>query len=325
MTNKLFYFLLAGAIFFSCEGEEGEPGPKGDTGEQGLQGEQGPAGEDGQGLDYIQTGFIKGTISGTRKDGTPIDEEFNFEYRRGAKEGFEIEDNFAELGFYRYEDTSPSNYSRAYISLDIYNLDGNPTIAADNVMLDLYKELDQNQLFQFSFDLRKDEQTISYYIDPSNSTYSFRDGGRDYDYVTIDGTTYQDFQLNDGSTVRYESYWTNYNNSEGYYYGSFVKLTKLDGTVITSGTIYQNLELRDEDFDQFFESGVPLGSKITIPGDEMEVTDFVYNQEKGLVTFNFTITGYGGRDYGNSSDNDVEIAGSAEIEVYDQVVSRQGN
>ena len=55
--------------FISCTKD---PGPKGDTGTAGSNGANGI-------LPTYTDGFIKGNVVGTRKDGTPFNEAFDFQ------------------------------------------------------------------------------------------------------------------------------------------------------------------------------------------------------------------------------------------------------
>jgi hypothetical protein len=77
-TPVFFYpALLLGllSLLAACQ-SDGEVGPKGQNGANGPAGDKGPTGSL-----YYKTGFIRGTITGTGKDGvTPINETFNYEF-----------------------------------------------------------------------------------------------------------------------------------------------------------------------------------------------------------------------------------------------------
>ena len=126
--------------------------------------------------------------------------------------------------------------------------------------------------------------------------------------------------------VRFEDRYEKYNSDAGYSYGAFVDLTMSDGTVQTTGTIYNNLEYRDiNGFSQLVNGTTPLGLQETVPPDNFEITNFVYDKAAGVVTFDFSVTGQANRDYyDNSTGNEVTITGSVEASVYDNIVSRVG-
>jgi hypothetical protein len=93
------YLFTVCALLAACSGDDGDPGPQGQSGAQGAKGEKGDRGAKGdngdQGEDgtdttgeYFKQGSFEGTITGTRRDGTVINETFNYEYRLGDLESF---------------------------------------------------------------------------------------------------------------------------------------------------------------------------------------------------------------------------------------------
>lgn len=324
MMRKIYNFtilLLALFIFASCEGDQGEVGPEGPIGEQGEPGADGQDGEDG--LTYETSGFIKGTFEGTRKDGIGFSEDIEFTEKR-SKEGFEVEGEFHKLAIIRNLSSEMGYYNSAHFNISIFDLYGTPVVKADNMMVEFEKEKEGNKLFRLYADFFDRETIITNLIDKNNTDYEFLNEGRNSQYLYENSTSHRIFTLTDGSKVKYEDSYANYSGE--YHYGSFVSLTTVDGTVITTGTKYANLELRNEEFTAFYENGVNIGSQEIIPADTYEINNFVYNNETNIVTFDFIYNINGGRNnYNNSTNNELVFTGSVEAEVYSEIMSRTTN
>ncbi len=321
---NLTLLIIALFIFAACEGDQGEIGPEGPIGEQGEPGADGQNGEDG--LNYEVSGFISGTVEGTRKDGVTFSEDIEFTEKRN-KEGFEKEGEFHKLSIGRVLSQETGFYNSANFYISIFDLYGTPTVKLDNMYVEVEEEKEGNKLFRLYVDFFDNETTKIYLIDKNNTDYEFLNGASTSEYLYENSTSYRIFTLTDGSKVKYESSYERYNNELGYYYGAFVSLTTVDGTVITTGTKYENLELRDGDnFTAFYENGVNLGSQEVIAADTYEINNFVYNEETSTVTFDFVCNINGGRDnYYNSSNNDLVFTGSVEAEVYSEIMQRTAN
>lgn len=304
---------MAFFIFTACEGEQGEVGPEGPVGEQGEPGEDG--------LNYEASGFITGTIEGTRNDGTSFTENIDFTERR-SKEGFEVEGDYHALSITRLLSNYTGYYNSVSLDIDIFDLYGSPEVIADNMYLEFEKEEGEDKLFRLNADFYDEESTVVHLIDEDNTDYEFLNSGRNSDYLYENSTSYRIFSLTDGSKVKFEESYENYNPEFDYYYGSFVSLTTLDGSVFTTGTKYENLELRNLDYTSFYENETNLGSQEIIPADTYEFSNFIYDQENGIVTFDFVYNIFGGRQNYNSTNNDLVFTGSVEAEVYSEIMSR---
>ena len=145
--NSVLAMLIAGLFFISCEGEEGPPGPQGNQGDQGEQGPQGDPGADGAdgSTPYVIDGFIKGTLTGTRRDGTtPINESFDFQAKYDT-EGFKDEGGgFYSLSLARSTAEAAENdnfYQGVYMDLIVFDRDGTPNIEVDYFEIDIEKEI----------------------------------------------------------------------------------------------------------------------------------------------------------------------------------------
>ena len=321
--------IMALFLFGACEGDQGEIGPEGPIGEQGEPGADGADGQDGEnGIAFESSGFIKGTLQGTRRDGLAFSEEIEYT-RKNVNEGFQRVGDFHTLEISRFLGNNLSYHNSANLKISIIDLYGTPVIKSEFMYLDMEKELGENKLFRLFIDTYRNDFTFTYLIDTDNTDYEFLNGGKNSDYTYVDSKSYRIFDLTNGSKVKYEDAYEGYNDLEGYYYGAFVSLTTADGQVITTGTKYANLELRyDEVLDNttFFENGVSLGSQKNIPGDTYEISNFNYNAESSIVTFDFVYNFNGGRDNSyNSTNNDLVFTGSVEAQVYSEIMSRTSN
>src|SRR5690242_6806216 len=89
--NKILFSLSLAVMLISGCTKKGDPGPIGPAGADGAAGSAGATGATGAtGPDaYAQfiNGSLSGTITGTKADGTPLNETFNYTYA-GPPEGY---------------------------------------------------------------------------------------------------------------------------------------------------------------------------------------------------------------------------------------------
>src|SRR6478609_5514518 len=105
------------AILIGCQkGDPGPTGPAGADGATGAVGDTGPAGPDAY-QKYINGAFA-GTVTGTKKDGSPLKESFNYQYAT-AVEGL-TQSPPALLNLFR-EENYGSNLGSLSMSLKVLN------------------------------------------------------------------------------------------------------------------------------------------------------------------------------------------------------------
>lgn len=321
--NFIFYLLLTFSLA-SCS-EDGEPGPQGEQGLQGEQGEQGPKGEPGEDAShYVELGTINVEFDGTLLNGQPINGSKIFT-TSSEKDGFKAKGDFHTLSLNGADSLDYINFD-----LNVYNRDNNPTAMLYNFSMNYTEVISESEITTFRVNSIKSQEEVDYRMARNDETYGFINGAvkvEKYEYDASTGIHYQYFELEDGSKVKFQDPYTNYNSTDGYYYGSFVMQIETDGTEITSGTIYDDLELRNSPFNSFYKDGIQLGELVTVLPDELSVTNFVYNEADGIVSFDFEATIFGGRwsSFTNTTRNDMNISGSVEMEVYHQVNTRKGN
>ena len=136
-------------VFSTCK--------KGDTGPQG------PAGPTGGTITLHQGGFISGTISGNRSDGTPYSISFNYPYYWDA-DNFSFNISVPEYYFRQYRYPSSDPYVQGYIDL-YYNLFPLTSIAPYNATFHAHflKDLGNNQIFNLLVDAYSSSSSITIY------------------------------------------------------------------------------------------------------------------------------------------------------------------
>lgn len=317
--NFIFYLFLTFSLA-SCS-EDGEPGPQG---EQGLQGEQGPKGEPGEDAsNYIELGTINVEFDGTLLNGQPINgtKTFTTSY---SKSGFKPKGDFHTLELSCSDTLSSINFD-----LSVFNRDNNPSANLDYLYINYAELINDNEMNTFSVSTTQNLEEVEYRMARNDETYGFINGAVHYEhqYNASTGNAYFIFEIEDGSKVKFENPYMNYNPTDSYYFGTFVSHIDTNGNEITSGTIYDDLELRSSPFESFYKDGTQLGELVTVLPDELSVTNFIYNQADGIVSFDFDVAINGGRrsNFRNSTRNDMTLSGSVEMEVYHQVNTRKGN
>jgi hypothetical protein len=131
--------IATAAIFSACKKKEATQGPAGPAG---------PAGANGV-VPMSTDGYIKGTVSGTRKDGTPFNESFDFKSYWGSPSGTldSISNNDYQFEISRGEDIWGSNYSSFNINTTTKTAS---TGTISNIYFTITKPLGTNKQFVFS-------------------------------------------------------------------------------------------------------------------------------------------------------------------------------
>lgn len=184
--KKINYFLVLALLIVSCQGDEGEIGPAGPQGEQGAQGSQGIQGTPGQnGKDaYEKLGFVEGTVTGIRRDGTPFSEPFKFEYPETYfYKGFQFNNTLGKFLYsfsYRFD---PNSYQNLTMFLEVVNKDQScetlrlitNSYNSYQLSFQFQKELNANTLFTLIAQANVEPLNYTYPVNPTlnNSIYKF--------------------------------------------------------------------------------------------------------------------------------------------------------
>ncbi|MCZ8215270.1 MAG: hypothetical protein O9262_03480, partial [Cyclobacteriaceae bacterium] len=298
--HLIFYVLISAGLIFACQGEMGDPGPKGDQGLQGEKGDKGDAGEDGEdGEGFEKKGFFQGTASGTRRDGTPFNEAFNFEYGP-TYEGINQSINGSPPTFEVYRNNNPIDEgSYFYTVFNVINKGtanenlawGQPGDYSYYGMLSLAKEISPTTLFVLSARPRFEEITYTSPVDLAlnNEVYKFvlNQNGQLWESVHDQTTnTFQYvFKTIDGKIVFYEVTYENYDDQHDYQYGNLIKVLNTDGTN-ASPAPYNQLRISLSNIGQIIFrnlSGVDLSEEIIVPADTYQITNYARNAQTGVV------------------------------------------
>lgn len=345
LKNLRLYFcaLMAAGVLAACSGEDGDPGPQGDAGEQGTKGDTGEEGDDA----VSKVGYFQGTVTGTRKDGTPFEEDFNYEYVFGDEmysgndvllQRFETasgaianaitEGSLQNKGYIKFQAVkegqgiAPNDFlfyfKRGINTTQILEMNARPylTDASYNRLIELTPE--QNAIYNFP---RGKSGQLSYYPVDMNA-----DGDDDAYEFSIEGTSYTTFDYNmetgelmavsvDGEVMQQGVLFEKYNDIKFVY----------------DGTLKQNVFVKTADNSSLYET---VGD---VPADAFTITN--YKNQDGVISFDFSMTiskyrGYVGTKVGgfvgysidgaNSTGHNMTITGkfNSGQTVYSETVGR---
>ncbi|MBW3544170.1 MAG: collagen-like protein, partial [Bacteroidetes bacterium] len=303
--------------------DDGAIGPQGEQGPQGDQGLTGPVGAS----TVQENGFIKGTISGTRRDGTAFQESFENNMRRNP-EGFAVENSLHSLTLYRYGSVEDGN--RIWMNLKIHNRGtSDQQIEVTGFDVNYLKELANNQAFAVRTYASFTDLNILYPVSPSNTAYDF-----DFYISQYSGSVYNDHTFRDDATDTYYRGFKNtsgdmvyfedpsYDNNTNSYWGDFAFVIKADGTKVTSSTKYNGMRLTQDNnwhYMMYDAQGRNLSESVHVPADTYSITNFNYDTATGLLTFDYTMS-IAGIARTNTTKNPISISGSVEVNVYDTII-----
>lgn len=332
-TKQLFkqssFFALALTIaVVSCKGPEGEVGPKGDTGATGAQGITGDSYDKA-----LENGFLKGTIKGTRKDGTAFEEAFEYKLASNAATFENVSSTEHSIYLNRYKNVSGGNNS-ATIGLQVTNKDqAGATAKLNGAYFSFTKELPGKNIFFIgagpSFVAKDVVLPIS---KVNNSKYKLVDYGVETDYYSDNNQSYTIFKDTDGNRIYFaNNYYSEYISGNYTSYRTFSYIINNKGEKSTSSDIWSTVRLYDG--NKFRTSaGVNLFEIISVPADTQEITNFTYNSATGALAFDYKVIiseyrafdpSYENYSKGNTTMHPLEIKGSFSGNVYNGVVMRK--
>ncbi|CAA9234419.1 MAG: hypothetical protein AVDCRST_MAG56-1090 [uncultured Cytophagales bacterium] len=337
---KVFFLSLL-VLATHCKGPDGDPGPTGKDGADGAAGPQGPQGaagpQGGQGpqgtpglnADQLASnGFIKGTIRGTRTDGTPFSETFNFTLTSGHQ-GFEkVNDNLHQLDIAWYESFNATGSS--HITLLVENKGqstqkvniGVPTRDVDYNGFFVYWQtmVANNKLFQLRTNaLFEQTSTLLPVSAIRNAAYKFVNNGTEFKQVNnaILGMGYYS-ALTDGSKVYFE-----YTGSSTY---AFAYVEDAKGVLSDTSTLYGDLIYKYDSAKgayKLYLGTTDLSETVITPADTQEITNYAYDPVTGALSFDYKVNIQALRTQ-NTTKHAIEVTGSVSAKVYDARVMRIG-
>ncbi len=317
-------------FLYSCKGEEGEVGPKGDTGTTGLtgiqgatgvqgpigtQGPQGPQGPAGESFEKaFENGYIKGTIRGTRRDGSGFEEAFEFKLAMNT-EGFIKKGNLHELLLSRYEKRTDENAVK--FTLLVENKDqATQSFKMTDFQLNFAKIFADRSRFVFSAETGFQPQWIALPMSVNNNTtYQLTDYGLNPEYyVESVEKAYYVFNTKNGNSVYFDAV-----GNREVEPGMFAYVVNKEGVKSLISQTYENLIYSNQVFTT--TDNVNLADEFEAPADEYQVSSYAYDKATGQVTFDFKVKV--GAFSKNMSYNPAEISGSVSANVFDGQVMRE--
>jgi hypothetical protein len=313
MKGKILttFIILLTIILTNCQ--KGDPGPTGAAGATGVAGPDSYA-------SYIN-GSFSGTVIGTKKDGTTLNETFNYTYSKGP-EGYTTVAPY-NLYLSRSDAYSGSNFMRLVL-LALNKGQANQTIAIQkNLYYDNYFHYSKesgNELFVLDAPMIFLPYDVVIPVDPSNTNYPFTFtfyyyGSGDYNFnsnfISENNNQYIGMYTKSGEVVYY-----NYPNP-----GTFYKIVDAAGNVSTSSSTYGGLVLNSTSDGHYYfkdQAGNDLSKKVTMPADTYSITNYTYDATKSNLSFNFIIN-LSGYPFPNTTTNPLKITGTFTGKVYDKI------
>jgi len=324
LTLILFISILIG-----CQkGDPGPAGPTGAAGATGATGATGPVGPDAN-QKYINGAFT-GTVTGTKKDGSPLKESFNYQYATGV-EGY-TKSSPSTLYLYRTE-----NYGNNLGSLSMSLTALNKGLSNQNIVftkdayttsLSFVKETSSTSLYEVNgrlllldFDVVIPIDTLKKSTYPLNFDfyYGIQPGSSPYwglnmaSSLNENGKYYYGFSTTDGLVVFF---------SEPYYGGAFYKIVDAAGNASFTSATYGGLTLKNNANNNlvFYNGTQDLSLTAHMKADTYSITNYKYDTSTAMLSFNFTMR-MGGYPFPNTTRHPLTVTGTFTGKVYDSITN----
>jgi hypothetical protein len=323
--------LLIAIAIISCQGEQGPEGPQGDTGATGAAGANGSKGDKGDqgdpGADALQpSGFISGTIVSTRRDGTPINETFKYEY---AANGVQL--SFKPLtegkrGFTATRsDIDKTSSITLFVSQDENDLSD---VQITGFGLEFNKALSASQLFEFTSSLRFSDLpasplTFYYPLAPENND-DYKVEYAQMGFEKIDNVFLIEFPS--GSSESFGGFYYNFFTTDGKRViysgtGDLIEVHDAQGNVIDAGAFAGSKYYAATPSSNFafWDAGNNDLSGTVNYDYSSTITDYNYDSATGTLTFHYELVVPA--PY-TSSGNAATISGDVQVLIYQDIVYR---
>ncbi len=347
--------LLAASVLLSnCKsGGEGDPGPTGAPGEPGVAGVAGPAGPNGTTFEQaLENGFIKGTIKGTRRDGTAFEEPFEYKIAHGPEGFYQASTTTHELDIFRtnrmdYSDDGNWPYAGMYIKIENKGA-ANQAINFNWFELYFNKILANRNQFGLKVEANFSSENVYFPISPANNAkYKLMNYGRFTQNENGDFDMTYNGGYNDEATGKHYNFFTDEDGNRIFFgeipgaYGlhKYEYYITPAGAKVTPSPIWYNVRFNPRvNFPYLTESGIEhaffttsspdntpsagLSQLIDVPPDTQSITNFNYNPATGELTFDYVIAIEHYRS-SNTSQHPVEIKGSVKASMYNSIAYRR--
>lgn len=315
--------ICVAALLAGCRGEDGDPGP------QGLKGTAGANA-------VAKIGYLSGTVSGTRQDGTSFSETFKYEYAADSTFSFREEGDGNKINIIRYS----NSLNDAYLSMSLVEKDGTLVPASTSYTAYFYfsKELTSSSLFTISAQpyFQATAGFVRNISIAQNKIYyfstSYLDRSADY-YLD----TYNDqFCFVFSAYPKNVSYTVYYSQSTG----KLVAVYDLkESKYVTSGEIFDKYNkikfIYSQNLSAYvfvdYSTGAALYEEVPdVAADSLTITNYNHNTNTGILSFDYKlkISGYtSSPNRVNTTGHDLTITGSfnSGTKVYASTVGRVGN
>lgn len=315
--------ICVAALLAGCRGEDGDPGP------QGLKGTAGANA-------VAKIGYLSGTVSGTRQDGTSFSETFKYEYAADSTFSFTEDGNGNKIiNITRYS----NSLNDASMSMNLVQKDGTLAPATSYAAnFSFIKELTPSSLFSISARAYFKATTafVRNISSAQNKIYNFS-----VSYPER-SAYYNEATYNDQDCFYFWAYPGN-GSYTVYYSQSTGKLVAIydsnKSKYITSGEIFDKFNkikfIYSQNLDTYVfvdsSSGAALYDEFPdVAADALTITNYNYNTSTGILSFDYKlkISGYLTSDERiNTTGHDLTITGSfnSGSKVYASTVGRVGN
>lgn len=316
------------AILIGCQkGDPGPTGPAGADGATGATGPTGPAGADPSQA-YINGAFA-GTVTGTKKDGTALNEAFNYTYSYGL-EAFEPSST-STLNLHRtnkYGDNS-SELSLALLITNKGLANQSTALISDSDLnyFSFLKETSPGNLYTLDGHLLLNDFTVVFPIDtlkkstyPLDFTFNYHVSPGSpascdvsFHYLTENSAPYYGFSTTNGS-IAYFNHPTNG--------GAFYKIVDAAGNSSNTSATYDGLTLsQDANYNLvFFKGTQDLSFTMLKKADTYSITNYKYDVSAATLSFNFTMK-MGGYPFPNATRHPLTITGTFTGKVYNSITN----
>jgi hypothetical protein len=354
MKTYAFYtkviLLSASVLLSNCKGEEGDPGPAGATGEPGITGVTGPAGPNAASMEQaFENGFVKGTLKGTRRDGTAFEEPFEYKLAYEPEAFYTQKENTQRLDIFRTKVLDwgdDGNEPYVYLYLDVDNK-GAASQTVNVSWLELYfNELQTNRN---RFDLRLHTtftpERAYFPISPAhNAKYKLVNFGRSYH--NGDSGSNLVGRTTDEATNKEYFYFTDEAGNQ-IFFGEITGSAELyryeyyltpAGTKVVGSPVWYNVRFNASAYDSqahaatspaFFTTvsvdntvQTGLSQEMDVPADTQSITNYNYNPVTGDLSFDYAISIQQYQPW-NTTQHPLEIKGSVKTTIYDKVSMRR--
>lgn len=286
----------------------------------------------------FENGFVKGTIKGTRRDGTAFEEPFEYKVNTNNTVFTKVSSTEHAFSLSRGQGFVTDN-NNIHFGINVTNKDqAGASAKLTYSYLEFSKVLADKRLFYLSAVPNFVAKNVTLPMSRvNNQTYKLVSNGSDIEWYT-DQTLQENFYVlkdTDGNSIYFSTRYE-YDALTGDDFRRFSYIVSSTGVKSNTSTLWGNVRMyfNDGNNREFRTStGTNLSEMIAVPADTQEITNFAYNATTGLVTFDYKLNISEFRSFDNSylpygsanntTDHALEIKGSVSATVHNEMVMRR--